>query len=85
MNLILILKFKEVEMGLYKIPHFETTNFHRGVFEMKVTVATVYVCTCTVKLLQGPVFEGKKKGLENYAMHYKIRLYVNAVVAGSQI
>ena len=32
-------------------------------------------------------FEGKKKkkGLENYAMHYKIRLYVNAVVAGSQI
>ena len=38
-------------------------------------------------LFQGPVFEGKKKkkGLENYAMHYKIRLYVNAVVAGSQI
>ena len=40
MSLIQLLKFSEVETGLYKIPHFETPRFQMGVFETGVTVAS---------------------------------------------
>ena len=40
MDLIQLLKFKEVETGLYKIPCFEAPHFQTRIFEMEVTTAS---------------------------------------------
>ena len=40
MNLIQLLKYREVEMGDYKTFLFETLHSQLGVFEMEVTVAS---------------------------------------------
>ena len=40
MSLFQLLKFREVEMGLSKLPHFDAPHFQTGVSKMWVSVAS---------------------------------------------